>query len=415
MAAEQASIVDTFGEDCDIQTQDGTVKLSTFTGKYVALYFSARWCPPCQGFTPVLSEFYQKAKAAGKDWEVIFCSSDRDQSAFDGYFGKMPWSALPFEQRRLKAKLSEKFGVRGIPALILLDQSGQLYNENGRGVVSKSMDDFPWYPPTLEQTFTDDLVVVDKNGNESTFGDTKGKYVGVYVSAHWCGPCRNFTPVLTQAYQKAQAEGKDFEVIFSSWDKTPAQFDEYLNEMPWKAIPYSNEKTRDDVSEVFSVRGIPSLTILDNTGAQVQVFREGATGAVRGDTDLVDFPWAKKPVNDLSVDTDGIDEKPAIVLMQETTAEDQQNSATAFLNVIGQEQLDLGKERKFYCFTGSKSCDILNRVRQLTGVKGQKMIMLDLQDNGAYYETDLPSSLEDIQNFIEGYTSKSLNKKQCRR
>lgn len=415
MAAEQASIVDTFGEDCDIQTQDGTVKLSTFTGKYVALYFSARWCPPCQGFTPVLSEFYQKAKAAGKDWEVIFCSSDRDQSAFDGYFGKMPWSALPFEQRRLKAKLSEKFGVRGIPALILLDQSGQLYNENGRGVVSKSMDDFPWYPPTLEQTFTDDLVVVDKNGNESTFGDTKGKYVGVYVSAHWCGPCRNFTPVLTQAYQKAQAEGKDFEVIFSSWDKTPAQFDEYLNEMPWKAIPYSNEKTRDDVSEVFSVRGIPSLTILDNTGAQVQVFREGATGAVRGDTDLVDFPWAKKPVNDLSVDTDGIDEKPAIVLMQETTAEDQQNSATAFLNVIGQEQLDLGTERKFYCFTGSKSCDILNRVRQLTGVKGQKMIMLDLQDNGAYYETDLPSSLEDIQNFIEGYTSKSLNKKQCRR
>lgn len=415
MAAEQASIVDTFGEDCDIQTQDGTVKLSTFTGKYVALYFSAHWCPPCQGFTPVLSEFYQKAKAAGKDWEVIFCSSDRDQSAFDGYFGKMPWSALPFEQRRLKAKLSEKFGVLGIPALILLDQSGQLYNENGRGVVSKSMDDFPWYPPTLEQTFTDDLVVVDKNGNESTFGDTKGKYVGVYVSAHWCGPCRNFTPVLTQAYQKAQAEGKDFEVIFSSWDKTPAQFDEYLNEMPWKAIPYSNEKTRDDVSEVFSVRGIPSLTILDNTGAQVQVFREGATGAVRGDTDLVDFPWAKKPVNDLSVDTDGIDEKPAIVLMQETTAEDQQNSATAFLNVIGQEQLDLGTERKFYCFTGSKSCDILNRVRQLTGVKGQKMIMLDLQDNGAYYETDLPSSLEDIQNFIEGYTSKSLNKKQCRR
>lgn len=415
MAAEQASIVDTFGEDCDILTKNGTVKLSTFTGKYVALYFSAHWCPPCRGFTPRLAAYYNKVKQAGKDWEIIFCSSDRDQSAFDEYFGEMPWSALPFDNRSVKQKLSQKFGIQGIPALILVNPSGKMYNDNGRGVVGKSIDDFPWLPPTLAETLTDDLEIVDKNGNTSTFGDTKGKYVGVYVSAHWCGPCRSFTPILREVYQKAQAEEKNFEVIFSSWDRTPAQFNEYLSEMPWKAIPYSNEKVRDAVTEVFSVNGIPSLTILDNTGAQVAVFREGATGAVRGDTDLVDFPWPKKAVNDLSVDTDGIDEKPSVILMQESTPQDQQNLATEFLNVIGQEQLALGTERKFYCFTGSKSCNILNRVRQLTGVNGQKMIILDLQDNGAYYETDLPSSLEDLQNFTQGYLNKSIARKQCSR
>jgi thiol-disulfide isomerase/thioredoxin len=26
--------------------------------KVVAFYFSAAWCPPCRGFTPILSKFY---------------------------------------------------------------------------------------------------------------------------------------------------------------------------------------------------------------------------------------------------------------------------------------------------------------------------------------------------------------------
>ncbi len=27
--------------------------------KIVAFYFSAHWCPPCRGFTPVLKKFYE--------------------------------------------------------------------------------------------------------------------------------------------------------------------------------------------------------------------------------------------------------------------------------------------------------------------------------------------------------------------
>jgi len=32
----------------------------------VAIYFSAHWCPPCRGFTPVFATKYEKLKEAGK-------------------------------------------------------------------------------------------------------------------------------------------------------------------------------------------------------------------------------------------------------------------------------------------------------------------------------------------------------------
>ena len=37
------------------------------------------------------------------------------------YHGAMPWLAIPFEDRDAKAKLSAKYGVTGIPTLVLVD------------------------------------------------------------------------------------------------------------------------------------------------------------------------------------------------------------------------------------------------------------------------------------------------------
>merc|ERR1711998_225324 len=99
---------------------------------HVMIYFSAHWCPPCRGYTPQLSEAY--AKSSNKDSvAVIFVSSDRDQAAFDEYYGSMTFDALPFSAREQKQALGEKFGVRGIPTLVLLNGEGELVEGNVRG------------------------------------------------------------------------------------------------------------------------------------------------------------------------------------------------------------------------------------------------------------------------------------------
>lgn len=71
------------------------------------LYFSAHWCPPCRGFTPVLAQLYTKLKENNQSIEMIFVSSDRDENSFKEYFNEMPWHALPFSERDLKVSCSD--------------------------------------------------------------------------------------------------------------------------------------------------------------------------------------------------------------------------------------------------------------------------------------------------------------------
>ena len=63
--------------------------------------------------------------------------------------------------------------------------------------------------------------------------------VGLYFSAHWCPPCRGFTPKLADAYKEMIGLGKSFEIVFLSSDKSEDAFKEYYNEMPWLSLPFT--------------------------------------------------------------------------------------------------------------------------------------------------------------------------------
>jgi thiol-disulfide isomerase/thioredoxin len=109
--------------------------MSSLSGKVVGFYFSAHWCPPCRGFTPVLAKIYNETKAQGHPFEIIFVSSDRQDSDFTSYFNTMPWLAIPFAERDVANRLKSAFQVRGIPALILLDAQGNVLTKDGRSAV----------------------------------------------------------------------------------------------------------------------------------------------------------------------------------------------------------------------------------------------------------------------------------------
>lgn len=93
------------------------------------------------------------------------------------------------------------------------------------------------------------------------------KVVALYFSAHWCPPCRSFTPRLASAL--ASGRFPQLAVVFVSSDRDPASFQSYYNEMPWLAVPYESMQ-RPMMGSAFQVRGIPSLIILDaQTGRQI--------------------------------------------------------------------------------------------------------------------------------------------------
>jgi nucleoredoxin len=113
----------------------------TSSVQLVGVYFSAHWCPPCRGFTPVLAEVYNEVNKNGKVFEVVFVSCDSDEASFKNYLASMPWVALPFGSEQGNV-LNDKFQVSGIPRLVLLRTDGSVAVDNARNMVTSKKANF---------------------------------------------------------------------------------------------------------------------------------------------------------------------------------------------------------------------------------------------------------------------------------
>jgi len=101
-------------------------EVNALAGKVVALYFSAHWCPPCKAFTPVLRKFYETLKGTGEQVEIVFVSGDRSEQEFVDYFRNEhgDWLAVDFSAEE-RNSLSDKYQVKGIPTLIVVNGKGE--------------------------------------------------------------------------------------------------------------------------------------------------------------------------------------------------------------------------------------------------------------------------------------------------
>jgi thiol-disulfide isomerase/thioredoxin len=124
-----------------------------------------------------------------------------------------------------------------------------------------------------------DKLIVCRDGAVSRADDPgleNKKLIALYFSAHWCAPCRKFTPQLVDYYNRVEPQHPEFEIIFVSCDRSRFNWETYMrdNKMPWPAIDY------DQLSGLGSLRqiggsGIPSLVLLDGTGHVLSSSFEG--------------------------------------------------------------------------------------------------------------------------------------------
>ena len=111
-------------------------------------------------------------------------------------------------------------------------------------------------------------TVMTKDGEKSLAEVLSGaEFVGIYFSAHWCPPCRSFTPMLAQFYEEVNKDGKKFEVIFVTSDRDEASFKEYYDTMPWQAVAWGVDKAPIKTGQ--GVQGIPMLPVFKADGTKL--------------------------------------------------------------------------------------------------------------------------------------------------
>ena len=96
------------------------------------------------------------------------------------------------------------------------------------------------------------------------------KYALVDFWASWCGPCRREIPNLKAAYEKFASKG--LEIISISIDKDAAAWQKALEE---EQLPWPNFLDDADIDNLYGVKTIPAIFLLDGKGTVIAVGLRG--------------------------------------------------------------------------------------------------------------------------------------------
>ena len=106
--------------------EDGRkIDLNKFRGKVVLLDFWATWCGPCVEKIPKIKRLYENHHSKGL--EVIGISLDESHDKLDEFVSKndLHWPEF-FDGKGWQNEISDRFGVRSIPDVWLIDREGRV-------------------------------------------------------------------------------------------------------------------------------------------------------------------------------------------------------------------------------------------------------------------------------------------------
>ncbi|MGD2174868.1 MAG: carboxypeptidase regulatory-like domain-containing protein, partial [Candidatus Brocadiaceae bacterium] len=120
--------------DISFETLKGErMRLSDFRGRHVLVDFWATWCGPCLGETPHLVEVWEEF-GEREDFAMVGLSLDKGKDKPRAYAEEkgMEW-VQGFLGDWSATNVPDRFGVRGIPAIFLIDPEGQIVARDLRG------------------------------------------------------------------------------------------------------------------------------------------------------------------------------------------------------------------------------------------------------------------------------------------
>ncbi|KYO20660.1 nucleoredoxin-like protein 2 [Alligator mississippiensis] len=114
-------------------------------------------------------------------------------------------------------------------------------------------------------------LLVNKEGQRvEAEAALQNKVVGLYFSAAWCSPCRDFLPLLCDFYSELVEEARPpapLEIVFVSSDRSAEEMADYMHAMhgDWLALPF-HDPYKHELKKKYNITAIPKLVIVKQTG-----------------------------------------------------------------------------------------------------------------------------------------------------
>ncbi|XP_077268094.1 nucleoredoxin [Temnothorax americanus] len=359
---------------------------------------------------------------------VVLWSNATDVLDFDESFrahvADLPWLAVPNRDYERKTRLTRRYRIKtGVPTLILLEASnGSVVTRGGveRTIADPTGAEFPWRPPHPKAALEDGplLPCGARDSNEPMLHEElRHCFKGVYFSAHWCPPCKAFTPQLVDTYQRIRERGHDFEVIFVSSDRSEDSYNAYTETMPWLRIPFNQEERRRKLARAFDVQAIPTLVILDPRDNIITL--DGRAELIE-DPEGLNFPWSFRLVNILTEKyATSLHDAPAIILFVEGDDCEIQFGESVLLpaaQIYRRDQPDYDPNYddpdddslQFYIALDCETSDIL---REFIGLDDAVPLLTAIDiPRGIYVvmEYGAEITVDSVQQFVDGFLNNKL-------